>query len=272
MGLLQLNLDGGGLRRLRSETIFYLRRYGFAYPGAGVFTNGKDMIEANAQHTMYTVSHPDSLAVKVATNVRAKLYRDFIESCGVRPEHTLLDVGVTSDQSLSSSNYLEALHPYKDKITACGIDDASFLEDLYPGVRFVHGNGLDLPFPDGAFDFVHSSAVIEHVGSFENQKRFVSECARVARIGFFLTTPNRWFPVEFHTQLPLVHWLPKPWCRAFFSAAGLNFFADETNLNLMTTSELRSCAVDLGGFAARVQNRKLLGWPSNLLLIGERLH
>ena len=24
----------------------------------------------------------------------------------------------------------------------------------------------------------------------------------------FLTTPNRWFPIEVHTRLPLVHWLP----------------------------------------------------------------
>ena len=41
----------------------------------------------------------------------------------------------------------------------------------------------------------------------------------------FLTTPNRWFPVEVHTRLPLVHWLPsgaaaraydlvgKPWAK-----------------------------------------------------------
>ena len=26
----------------------------------------------------------------------------------------------------------------------------------------------------------------------------------------FVTTPNRWFPVEVHTRLPLVHWLPDP--------------------------------------------------------------
>ncbi len=31
----------------------------------------------------------------------------------------------------------------------------------------------------------------------------------MSRKGLFVTTPNRWFPIEFHTVLPLVHWLPK---------------------------------------------------------------
>ena len=26
---------------------------------------------------------------------------------------------------------------------------------------------------------------------------------------FFITTPNRFYPIEFHTKLPLIHWLPK---------------------------------------------------------------
>ena len=87
---------------------------------------------------------------------------------------------------------------------------ARFLEQMYPGVRFLIADALNLPFSDGSFDYVHSSAVLEHVGSAANQKRMVAECLRVARKGVCLTTPNRWFPVEFHTQLPLVHWLPKP--------------------------------------------------------------
>jgi hypothetical protein len=41
------------------------------------------------------------------------------------------------------------------------------------------------------------------------QQAFVREALRVGR-RVFLTTPNRWFPIELHTRLPLVHWLPKP--------------------------------------------------------------
>ena len=247
----------------------------FCWPRTGVAVRTRarsclasSMPEANAQ---YNIARPDSLAVRVAARVRAKMYRDFVRECGVSSESTILDVGVTSDQSYSSSNYLEALHPDKGKITACGIDDASFLERLYPGVRFVFGNGLELPFDDRSFDFVHSSAVLEHVGSFANQNRFVNECARVTRKGFFLTTPNRWFPIEFHTQLPLVHWLPKRQARKALKAIGLEFFAEEANLNLVSRSELRSIGRKLAGYRVRVLQRKLLGWPSNLMLVGERL-
>ena len=229
---------------------------------------GRGMRQPNAQ---YNVARPDSLAVRLATRARTKMYKAFIDLSAVTSNDTLLDVGVTSDQSYSSSNYLEALHPHKAKITACGIDDASFLEQLYPGVRFVFGNGLNLPFKDGSYDFVHSSAVLEHVGSYNNQSRFIGECGRVARKGFFLTTPNRWFPIEFHTQLPLVHWLPKQQARQAMRALGFEFFAHETNLNLMSRRQLEAIARKLAGYRIDIRDHRLFGWTSNLMLIGKRL-
>ena len=42
----------------------------------------------------------------------------------------------------------------------------------------------------------------------QQQQRFVDESLRVAPRAF-VTTPNRWFPIEVHTRLPLVHWLPE---------------------------------------------------------------
>ena len=185
---------------------------------------------AKIANKQYNVAEPDSLSVRVATFQRRRMYQRFLRDTAVTSGDTILDVGVTSDQSYSSSNYLEAWYPAKSQITAAGIDDASFLELLYPGLTFVQANGLDLPFSDGFYDVVHSSAVLEHVGSFENQIRFIAECARLARKALFLTTPNRWFPVEFHTVLPLVHWLPKPVFRGLMRRTGRGFFAEEANL------------------------------------------
>ena len=120
---------------------------------------------------------------------------------------------------------------------------------------------------------VHSSAVIEHVGAFARQARMIAECARVAGRAFCITTPNRWFPVEVHTVLPLVHWLPKPVFRGLMRRTGRGFFADEANLNLMTRSEMLRAAREAGpaeDFALSVRTVALAGWPSNLLLFGRR--
>lgn len=82
------------------------------------------------------------------------------------------------------------------------------------------GDARDLPFPDNSFDYVFSNAVIEHVGGRDGARQMLAESVRVARLGAFHTTPNRWFPFETHTRLPLLHWLPRRWQPAAFRRAG----------------------------------------------------
>lgn len=225
-------------------------------------------IQPNAQ---YNVAAAGSLPVRIAAHQRRKMFNRFLLDTRVAAAECVLDVGVTSDRSYEASNYLEGWYPHKDMVTAVGIDDASFLRDQYPGIRFVMADGLRLPFGDRAFDVVHSSAVIEHVGSFARQCAFVAECCRVARRAVFITTPNRWFPVEFHTVLPLVHWLPKEVFRALMRRTGRGFFAEERNLNLMTASALSRAAAANRGFRYEMSSVSLTGWPSNLLLNMRRL-
>lgn len=199
------------------------------------------------------------------------MFNDFLAECSVTDEDAVLDIGVTSDQTYASSNYLEAWLEKKSRITAVGIDDASFLEDLYPGLKYVQANGLNLPFASGSFDVVHSSAVLEHVGSLENQIKFISECARVAKKAFCITTPNRHFPVEFHTVLPLVHWLPKKWFRSLMRVSGREFFSREENLNLMSRQDMieaANTALGIDRFNLHMRSVKLAGWSSNLILYG----
>jgi hypothetical protein len=225
---------------------------------------------ARTVNAQYNLAQPDSLAIRIATKVRGDMFRMFAARFPFTETDLVLDLGVTSDQSYASSNYFEQLYPWKDRITAAGIDDARFLEDQYPGLRFVHADALDLPFPDASFDYVHSSAVLEHVGSFENQRRMIAECVRVARKGICLTTPNRWFPVEFHTQLPLLHWLPKAWFRRILSGMGQKELAREENLNLMTERELREAVKDIESWSFQVEHARLAGLKSNLVLFGRR--
>jgi hypothetical protein len=198
------------------------------------------------------------------------MFEVFLSTTGIRQHDTVLDLGATSDQTYSHSNYLEQWYPYKDRITACGLDDAAFLEQLYPGLRFVLADCRSLPFADREFDYVHSSAVLEHVGNRSQQAAFLREAWRVARRGIFITTPNRWFPIEFHTVMPFAHWLPPAVFRKLCKLRGLDIFASDENLNLLSASQLTRLAADAGVENIRVANVKLAGWPSNLLLSGRR--
>jgi ubiquinone/menaquinone biosynthesis C-methylase UbiE len=218
----------------------------------------------------YNVAAPGSIATRIAAWQRRRMYARFLSATGVSGEDTILDVGVTSDQSYAASNYLEAWYPRKDRITAVGLDDAAFLERLYPGVRFIRADGRKLPLADRSFDVVHSSAVLEHIGGAENRRLYVRECARVARKAVFFTTPNRWFPVEFHTVLPLVHWLPKRTFRALMRQMGRPFFAEERNLDLLSRRDLADSFAAIDAFEFAISSVTLIGWPSNLLLVGRR--
>jgi len=51
-----------------------------------------------------------------------------------------------------------------------------FLQQRILGLTFVLVDGRTLPFKDASFDFGHSSAVPEHVGSQKGQRSSSSSC------------------------------------------------------------------------------------------------
>lgn len=153
----------------------------------------------------------------------------FMAEIAPTAETTVLDVGADDlafgdEGACSTLNFFEEHYPWPERVTALGLAEGTRFRERYPGIRYVQGDALALPFADGEFDVVFSNAVVEHVGDREQQRRFVEEILRVGRRAF-VTTPNRWFPIEVHTLLPLVHWLPdtvshraydlarKPWAK-----------------------------------------------------------
>ena len=169
------------------------------------------------------------LADQISLRSRRRKFALFMETMAPTATTTVLDLGADdaafgATGGCATLNFFEQLYPWTAQITALGVTPGERFRATYPEVRYVQGDALALPFPDGAFDVVFSNAVIEHVGGEEEQRRFVAEALRVGRRAF-ITTPNRWFPVEVHTRLPLVHWLPdalshrgydlarKPWAK-----------------------------------------------------------
>jgi SAM-dependent methyltransferase len=151
------------------------------------------------------------VASRVSMRSREDKLRLFHDLLRPGPETTVLDVGVTDAPfgGGSTDNFFEAMYPWPDRITAVGNTGLERFRRAFPLVSVVEADGRDLPFADGMFDIAFSNAVVEHVaGGRVAQRRFVHELCRVAA-RVFVTTPNRFFPLEVHTLLPLAHWLPR---------------------------------------------------------------
>ena len=154
------------------------------------------------------------LADRVSLRSRERKLGLFLDAISPTAETTVLDAGADDAAfgvpgTCATLNFFEAQYPWPDRITALGITPGERFAEAFPNVRYVRGDATALPFADGEFDVVFSNAVIEHVGGRERQQVFADEAMRVGR-RVFVTTPNRWFPLELHTHLPLVHWLPEP--------------------------------------------------------------
>lgn len=173
----------------------------------------------------------------------------------------VLDVGVC-DRLERSSNFLEAWYPWPAQITAVGLDEYRTFEEAFPQVRLVRADGRRLPFRDQEFDIGFSNAVIEHVGSREEQAAFASEIVRVCRRAF-LTSPNRHFPVDPHTLLPFIHWLPISMRARLYTRLGQKAWAKEENLNPLSKADLEAC------FSVPVDiiRQRVLGLTANLIAV-----
>ena len=220
--------------------------------------------DAAAAQDYFNRGHPlHWLKARVATRARARMYRRVLALARPGRETRIVDVGVTPDLGIAYGNFFERWYPYPDCLTVCSTEDCSGLERRFPGLRFRLIRGDRLPFNDGEFDLAVSFAVLEHVGSTARQRRFVAELARIAP-AFVAYTPYRYFPVEMHTFLPLVHWLPARWHRRLLRRLGLTFWAEEANLHLLSRREARALLPPSGSGTARLL--WTAGWPSNIEL------
>lgn len=214
----------------------------------------------------FSLGHPLArLRSRYALRARKRMLDCFIEALGPLPTENVLDLGVTPDETLEESNFFEALYPYPHRIVAASIEDASNIEKVFRGVRFVQIKQGELPFSDKQFDLLFCSAVLEHVGTRAEQKAFVNEAIRVSK-RFMFTTPNRWFPIDFHTLLPLIHWLPQSIHQRLLRITGHNFLAQTSNLNLLGARDIRE--IFPTNMRVVIRKIKLFGLTSNLVIHG----
>lgn len=203
------------------------------------------------------------LRTHFALKARKKMYEKFISACKPEKDDEILDIGATPDTKLADSNFFEHLYPYKDKITIASIEDCSCIVDEFGLKSYVHNESHErLPFDDKEFDIVFSSAVLEHVGTREDQKLFIDECLRVGK-KVFITTPNRYFPLEMHTFVPFLHWLPWSCFQKMVKPIHGGFWSDINNLNLVGKKDVLKMSNQV-----TVDFVKTAGMKSNVVIYG----
>ncbi len=211
-----------------------------------------------------------SLHNKTTVRYRQKMYYFLQKSINGVNDKRFLDHGSTPNTQRDASNcFIKWLLADRAQVYATSPENIEHLVAIYPGLQIV-------PWPPHASDIrglncLISSAVIEHVGAEEQQIQYLRDLIKLCP-QIFITTPNRYHWLEFHTKLPLIHWLPRGWHRWLLKVIGLNFWAQPKNLHLISAKEFQRIihlaaiqegqSVNLSWYKPR-----LLGLVSNLCIL-----
>ncbi|MCP4680741.1 MAG: methyltransferase domain-containing protein [Desulfobacterales bacterium] len=209
--------------------------------------------------------NPGNLIGKLALKVRLEMYKQLIALVNPDPKLRILDVGVTSD-TRDGTNFIEKIYPYPQNLVGIGLEKNYSIKKQFPDITYVCANGLELPFKDKSFHLVTSFAVIEHVGNRFQQEYFLNELCRVGK-KCFVTTPNRWHPIDVHTLIPIIHWFPPSLFRKILRIMGNDFYAKEENLNLLDARELKKMFPD--NMHVSECYFRLFGLVSNLMFFAQ---
>lgn len=193
----------------------------------------------------------------LARYFRSRRMRRFARRFGVTAATTVLDLG-------GAESYWRWC-PVRPRVTVVNLHR----RDLRPGeMPWVQADGCQLPVADKAFDIVHCNSVIEHLPDARARGRLAREIARVGH-GYWVQTPNRWFPIEAHTLTPLFHFLPKRWqarlARNFTVWGWLQRPSDREargyveHIHLLSEADLRSLFP-----AASIERERFLGLTKSL--------
>jgi hypothetical protein len=156
----------------------------------------------------------------------------------IEPGATVLLVGISPSDGIGTESAVELGLAQHAQVV--GLVYPAVTEPVL-GLSTVRGDARALPFADKSFDYVVSNAVIEHVGGAAGAAAMLVESERVAKRGWIHTTPNRRFPMEVHTGLPLLHWLPRTPRERAFALAGQPF--PDESYHLFTGQSLRGLGI-----------------------------
>jgi len=207
---------------------------------------------------------------KIADNARSEFFNILKKNTKYSEKNSIIDIGTTPSLDNVQNIILSKIKDNKN-ITCLSNLNCKILLKKYPNIKkILIGDGRNNNLPNNSFDIVHSNATIEHVGSYKNQLLFIKECIRISKKYIFIQTPNRFYPIDFHTILPFIHWMPKNIHRKILKIIGLNFYSLEKNLNLLSESDLKNLCNELNIKNYKIIKYRLFFMTSNLILFIEK--
>jgi hypothetical protein len=206
-----------------------------------------------------------SIASKVSAYNRHRKWKKFLQEIAPTSTMKVLDVGFANVEYSPVDNFIEKHYPYPEKLTALGINAPNEFAKRYPRVRAVQYAGGIFPFQDQEFDVCWSNAVIEHVGEIDEQAVFLAEIKRVSRRAF-VTTPNKYFPVEPHTRTPVLHYLPKRTFDSYLRMIGKGW-ATGRYMHLLGIDDLRNLLNLAHIDKYKIIPNRLFGIPLDFVII-----
>lgn len=207
------------------------------------------------------------IAGRASLRIRRRAYEWLRDRVGGFQGKVVLDHGSTPDTTSADSNcHIPWLMEDGATVFSTSAEDITHLPAVYPGLNIV-------PWPPQEHftqraDVVMSSSVIAHVGDRPAQLQFVANLLRLGDV-VFLTTPNRRHWLEFHTKIPLLHWLSNARYHAVLQKLGLGFWA---HLYLLTHNDVQSLFEDAAAQdAVTIETQwfkpRFLGPVSNLVVL-----
>lgn len=146
--------------------------------------------------------HPNSLGAKFRANRLRKFEKMYFRNFKLEKPISILDVGGTD--YFWKKSQIPNIPGVRITLLNLHLENTT-----HPHIKSIVGDATDMKeFEDKKFDLVFSNSVIEHLYTFENQRKMADEIQRVGR-KHFVQTPNKYFPVEAHYALPFAQYLHK---------------------------------------------------------------
>ena len=206
-----------------------------------------------------------SIAYRISAFNRKRKWDLFLKEIVPTQDLRVLDLGFSEKEYSQTDNYIEKYYPYPEMLTALGIEIPDEFKKRYPEVTVISYNGDTFPFENKSFDVCWSNAVIEHVGNRDRQLSLLTEIKRVSKRGF-ITTPNKYFPIELHTRTPLLHYFPNKLFDKYLSMTGKTW-ATGDYMRLLSISDMKGLLRDADISEYKIFKNKLMGFTLDFVVV-----